>query len=492
MSSADREDGRASELIERLLVDPEFRAEFRRDPVGACSAAGLPELAAELGGSGRSMDTLVVRESRSSLAGVVMAVAVEGMSIAEAQALMHHGLAGVPRGIASCRMEAPCATRSRTFAALRRRRRCHVSCASCVGGRPDMAWCAGARIVGAGVRGVGAGSAAGRRRLRRPRPNRLRRPRLSRRRRPLRRRHRRRPLPDALAPVSAPPAAADSPAAPAAPAYARGAGYARTDGVARADGLAPRCARAGATGPRRPAGARRRGAGVAGPAEPGGGAVVGSAAAASSAVGAGGSAGALASLLDSPRLSAAPNVRTFLASGGVDPRMVSVLDSALANHTIGLGQVEAVSDPVHVQAVDIVSVDGQPVGPNNFGARDLVTEIAALDPSQRPDEIGTPWPIHSQGFFSDAGAANRLHLAFEMPGTDTPAAGAASQAPMAAASPAGGSGRIPGRGRCAASRRQPRHRRRPQRSRSRRLCRRRSPRRRRVRGSMPRWPTPAR
>ena len=58
--------------------------------------------------------------------------------------------------------------------------------------------------------------------------------------------------------------------------------------------------------------------------------------------------------------------------------------------------------PVHVQALDIVSVDGQPVGPDNFAARDLVTEIAAMDPSVRPDEIGTPWPIQSAGFFSDA------------------------------------------------------------------------------------------
>ena len=165
------------------------------------------------------------------------------------------------------------------------------------------------------------------------------------------------------------------------------------------------------------------------------------------AVGAGGAPGGLMALLESPRLSASPNVRTFLASGGADPRMVSVLDSALANHTIGLGQVEAVSDPAHVQAVDIVSVDGQPVGPNNFAARDLVTEIAALDPSARPDEIGTPWPIHSQGFFSDAGSANRLHLAFEMPGTDTPptagaqAAGAqagGAQAAGAIAPPAAG------------------------------------------------------
>jgi hypothetical protein len=173
--------------------------------------------------------------------------------------------------------------------------------------------------------------------------------------------------------------------------------------------------------------------------QPGGGSAAGGAAVGSAALGdAGGPQGALLGLLDSPRLSAPPNVRTFLATGGADPRMVSMLDSALANHTIGLGQVEAVSDPVHAQAVDIVSVDGQPVGPDNFAARDLVTEIAALDPSVRPDEIGTPWPIHSRGFFSDAGFANHLHLAFEMPGTDTPPAGAGAQAAGAVASPAAG------------------------------------------------------
>jgi cell wall-associated NlpC family hydrolase len=103
--------------------------------------------------------------------------------------------------------------------------------------------------------------------------------------------------------------------------------------------------------------------------------------------------------------------------------VVSVLDSVLAHHTIALGNVEVLSSPVHVQALDIVSVDGQPVGPNNFAARDLVTEIAALDPSVRPDEIGTPWPIQSQGFFSDASSAASLHLAFESAGTNAGQAG---------------------------------------------------------------------
>jgi cell wall-associated NlpC family hydrolase len=129
--------------------------------------------------------------------------------------------------------------------------------------------------------------------------------------------------------------------------------------------------------------------------------------------------------LEAPGLQASAQARAFLASGGVDPRVVSVLDSVLAHHQVGVADVVAASSPVHVQALDIVSVDGQPVGPDNFAARDLVTEIAAMDPSVRPDEIGTPWPIQSAGFFSDQSSQASLHLAFEMPGAN---AGVAEQA----------------------------------------------------------------
>ncbi len=302
MSSADQDNAGAGELIERLLVDPDFRAEFRRDPAAACAAAGLPELAAELTAAGPAMDTLAVRESRSSLAGVVMAVAVEGMSVGEAQSLIRHGLAGAPRG---------------------------------------------ALPHGGALRGPfghvhGAASpAALERRLGGPRGG---------------------PLAHQL----------------------NGGGHAAASAAPATAGSSP-----GAAGAR------------------------------VDAVGLGGS-GASTALLDSPRLTAPAGVRAFLTGGAADPRLVSVLNTALANHSIGLGQVEAVSDPVHVQVLDIVSVDGQRVGPNNLAARDLVTEIAALDPSVRPSEIGTPWPIRSQGFFS-GGPADRLHLAFEMPGADSPA-----------------------------------------------------------------------
>jgi cell wall-associated NlpC family hydrolase len=72
---------RAAALLERLLSDPAYRAEFRADPARACAAEGLPEVAAELG-RGRAMQTLELRESRSSLAGVLMAAALEGASLA--------------------------------------------------------------------------------------------------------------------------------------------------------------------------------------------------------------------------------------------------------------------------------------------------------------------------------------------------------------------------------------------------------------------------
>src|SRR3954451_23044367 len=72
----------AARLIERLLVDPAFRATFRRDPARACREAGLTELAQDMAfGGGKAMHTLDLRESKSSLAGVMMAAAMEGVGI---------------------------------------------------------------------------------------------------------------------------------------------------------------------------------------------------------------------------------------------------------------------------------------------------------------------------------------------------------------------------------------------------------------------------
>ena len=99
MSSAESEAVLVGRLIERLLVDVVFRAEFRRDPVGVCREFGLEGLAGELGGGG-GLYTLELRESRSSLAGVVMAVAAEGVGVAELQGLVGRGLHGEARAAA--------------------------------------------------------------------------------------------------------------------------------------------------------------------------------------------------------------------------------------------------------------------------------------------------------------------------------------------------------------------------------------------------------
>jgi hypothetical protein len=518
MAGPDDDDIVVAGLIERLLVDPEFRAEFRRDPAAVCTAAGLPGLAADLGGSGKAMQTLELRESRSSLAGVVMAVAVEGIGVAEAQALVRHGLPGglgkalhgvrLPRGLQ--RGVSPAGLEHKVEHGLGLR------------GAPGKGLVGGSAPATAAPAGAG-GAASGT-----PVPA------VS------------APAGSSAAPVTAPagtagaapttggagaaPAAAPAAATPPAPAPAAAApagsaavsapagssaagviapagpgtaGAAPTGGVGLAP-AAPVPAAAGSAGSGGagvavtggggsgaagaapvapvPAAAGSGGSGAAGVAVTGGGAGSGGAGAASpapasagaGAAGAGSgvpwpdqvpaaggasqapAAGAvggliaqgsvpggigtppavgLAGLLDSPQLSAGADVRAWLAGGGVQPRIVSVLDSVLAHHSIGIANIESVSAPVHAQALDIVSVDGQPVGPDNFAARDLVTEIAAMDPSMRPDEIGTPWPIQSPGFFSDQSSVASLHLAFEMPGTNSPALGAAANAGTPGATP---------------------------------------------------------
>src|SRR5947209_5895550 len=73
---------RSADLIERLLGDPHLRRRFRADAASVLTEAGMPELAAGLGRGGRALMTLEMRESRSSLAGVMVAAAAEGVDLA--------------------------------------------------------------------------------------------------------------------------------------------------------------------------------------------------------------------------------------------------------------------------------------------------------------------------------------------------------------------------------------------------------------------------
>ncbi|PTL58282.1 hypothetical protein [Paraconexibacter algicola] len=71
-------------VVERLLRDPGFRRRFRAEPVGACALEGLGEMALRLHHSSTGHQALEPRELRSSVAGVVMAAAVEAAAIEHA------------------------------------------------------------------------------------------------------------------------------------------------------------------------------------------------------------------------------------------------------------------------------------------------------------------------------------------------------------------------------------------------------------------------
>jgi cell wall-associated NlpC family hydrolase len=72
-----------ADLLERLLRDPGFRAAFRADPGRALREAGLTGMAKRVGpvGPRKALETLEIRESRSSLAGAMMAGVLEGVGV---------------------------------------------------------------------------------------------------------------------------------------------------------------------------------------------------------------------------------------------------------------------------------------------------------------------------------------------------------------------------------------------------------------------------
>ena len=86
------QNARAVEVLQRLLTDPDFRRTFRRDPSTACLAAGLDEAAAEFSSGATGMQTLEMRESKSSLAGVLMAAAAEGAAVYDFAEHLHGSL----------------------------------------------------------------------------------------------------------------------------------------------------------------------------------------------------------------------------------------------------------------------------------------------------------------------------------------------------------------------------------------------------------------
>jgi hypothetical protein len=100
----------AARLLERLLSDKGYRERFRSYPVAALREAGLPSVAEEMAvGGGKLLNTLDERESRSSLAGVFMAAALEGAAMFDfsREALAHLDELPAPVGNVLSRVNLP-------------------------------------------------------------------------------------------------------------------------------------------------------------------------------------------------------------------------------------------------------------------------------------------------------------------------------------------------------------------------------------------------
>ena len=112
-----------------------------------------------------------------------------------------------------------------------------------------------------------------------------------------------------------------------------------------------------------------------------------------------------------------------LKAGRIDPRIVTVLTKLSADHKITVSCMcsdhskfttgGSVSNHHYGRGLDIAAVDGVPVNASNFDAREIATALQDFDPAIRPDEIGTPWAISGNGYFTDSGHQDHLHIGFK-------------------------------------------------------------------------------
>ncbi len=139
-------------------------------------------------------------------------------------------------------------------------------------------------------------------------------------------------------------------------------------------------------------------------------------------------------LIGSGKLVVPDALQGELTGGNVDPRVVGFLTQLTTNHQIGVGSV--VADGQSTELV-ITSVDGQPVGAANVGARDLAQAIAGLDAGVRPAAVSTPWPINGPGFTNDPSNLDRIQVDFGAAPAAQPPPVAPPATPTAPAAPPG-------------------------------------------------------
>jgi cell wall-associated NlpC family hydrolase len=409
----------AARLIERLLDDSAFRADFRRDPAAACRAAGLDELAEEMAfGAGKAMQTLEVRESRSSLAGVMMAAALEGI-----------GAFGFAQHVLPAAAAAPGAVRD----VLSR-----VNLPKVDVPLPDLRGAlAQAPPVPAAAPGAGASAAAADAGAPAPAAAAVAAPVAS-------------PTPaptpaagDAVAGGTKGDAAAGGADAAAAPGDTAASGASDSPAAVDArpqvappaataedityeeaapDKIAPPAAPVDAAPRAAPVDAAQASAASVVDAQPPGAPVD---PAQFGAEGSGGPPDAAAlALLENKNVMLDPAGVADIKAGRIDPRVVAVLTKISERHKISVSCMcsdhpklttgGSVSNHHLGRGIDISAIDGVPVNADNAMAHEVAADLASLDPSYRPTEIGTPWAFQEQPpYFSDARHSDHIHVAFD-------------------------------------------------------------------------------
>ena len=130
-----------------------------------------------------------------------------------------------------------------------------------------------------------------------------------------------------------------------------------------------------------------------------------------------------AAVLESPKITLDADGREDFAEGRMDPRIGTVLLELAEQHEITVSSTTSdhpqstiggsPSNHWYGRAIDIATVDGDTVRASSAVSRGLAVELTALAPSVRPDEVGSPWAITAAGFFTDTDHQDHIHIAFK-------------------------------------------------------------------------------
>ena len=104
--------------------------------------------------------------------------------------------------------------------------------------------------------------------------------------------------------------------------------------------------------------------------------------------------------------------RLLVAAADRHPIRVSCLRSG---HSWYVKGTRRVSNHSRWRGVDLDRVDGRPVSRSNAAAHRLAIWIGQGRAGVQPSEVGSPWPLGGEPWFSDAGHQGHLHVGFAGP-----------------------------------------------------------------------------